>query len=31
MDYTMEQYEASAQMIRERLGDFVPRDRKSVV
>ena len=25
MDYTMEQYEASAQMIRERLGDFVPR------
>ena len=25
MDYTMEQYEASARMIRERLGNFVPR------
>ena len=25
MDYTMEQYRASAQAIRERLGDFVPK------
>ena len=25
MDYTMEQYEASARMIRERLGNFVPK------
>ena len=32
MDYTMKQYEESAQFIRSRLGDFVPRaaiDRKS--
>ena len=25
MDYTMDQYRASAQAIRDRLGDFVPK------